>query len=138
MFLKIVTLYSLCNISTLLFLTYFFTGFKITESAPGYFLGFAIVLSLINYFIDPLIKFFTLKIKFLTIWLFIFLITLPLLYIIKFIIPGIEIKNGVFRTINFGVFQINSFQMNDLLTIIIAAVLIGFSGASIRWLMEQV
>ena len=131
-------LYAFSNASILLFITYFFTGFKISDSEPGYFIGLTVLFSFLNYFLDPLIKFFTLKIKFLTVWLFDFLLAFPLLYFIKVFVTGIHIDNGTFRRMNFGAFEINSFPTNDIITIIVSAVLIGFMAAFIRWLIEKV
>lgn len=126
----------MANISALLVITYFFTGFRFTQAEGGLFLLLAVVFALINYFIDPLIKFFTLKIKFPTVWLFGFLFTVPLLYVAKLTLPGFDIKDGMFRSISFGNVVFNSFPMNDLSVIIASAVILGFFMALIRWLME--
>jgi len=137
MFFKTIILYTLVNVSSLLFIVYFVSGFKISASDGGLFVGLSVFLALLNYFLDPIIKFFTLKIKFLTIWLFGFLITLPVLYFAKVLVTGIEIKSGVFRSLTFGNVQLSSFSMNEIVVVIFAAFILGFGFALIRWLTES-
>lgn len=120
----------------ILFVIFFFTGFQISQSEPGYFIGLALVLALVNYFIEPLVKFFTLRMHFLTIWLFTFLIFMPLVYFISVFVPGISVKSGEFHSVSLGIFQINSFSMNEIVTVIISALIFGFMAAFMRWLIE--
>lgn len=136
MFFKVIALYAITNVSTLLFITYFFASFQLAPGGAGYFLSLVIILALINYFSDPLIKFFTLKVKFLTIWLFNFLLYIPILYLVNAFAPGIKIKAGEFIGMNFGVFQINSFYLTDGAIIVISALILGFGAALIRWFLE--
>ncbi|MEI7603850.1 MAG: phage holin family protein [bacterium] len=136
MFVKRIILYTITEVSAILLITYFFSGFKINQTDAGYFVGLALFIASINYFIDPIIKFFALKIKFITVWLFNFIALVPLLYIIKLIVSGIYIGNGNFRSMNLGVFQIIPFEMDYILTIILSALIMSFASAVIRWLLD--
>jgi uncharacterized membrane protein YvlD (DUF360 family) len=124
------------NVATLLFMTYFFNGFHISTAEVIYFLGIVLAISLVNYFSTPVIKFFTLKVRFITIWLFNFLLYIPLLYLANAFLPGIQIKIGNFVGMNFGIFQVNPFSLNDGALIVLAALVFGLGAAVIRWLLE--
>ena len=136
MFIRLIMLYTMANISSLLLVIYFFSGFSFTQAEGGYFILIALILALVNYFLDPLIKFFTLKIKFPTVWLFAFLFNIPLLYVGKLVLPGFQIQNGVFKSIAFGNVLFSSFPMSEITVLLASAFILGFGMALIRWLME--
>jgi uncharacterized membrane protein YvlD (DUF360 family) len=124
------------NISSLLFITYFFSGFKISQTEVWPFILMALLLAMLNYFLDPIVKFFTLKIKFPTIWLFSSLLYAPLIYCAT-LFPWFTIKAGNFKSIDLGIFQVKPFVMTDIVTVLISAAILGFGAAFIRWLMDK-
>ena len=113
-------LYVIAQIAALGIISYLFTGFQVKGDVFTY-LGIALAIAFINFFVRPLIKFLTLPINFLTFGLFNVIFAVALLYLLKTFFP-VNFGAGEFHEINLGdIFVFKAFAMNQFATIIACA-----------------
>lgn len=127
-------LYVIAQIAALGIATYFLTGLKINGGLWTY-VGLAIAIALINILVRPVIKFLTLPINFLTFGLFNLIVSVALLYLLKFIFP-INFISGEFQTINVAnLIVLNPIRMDGLGTLIATSFLMSLLSAFIEILI---
>lgn len=129
-------MYVIAQIAALGIITYFFTGFQVKGDVLTY-LGIALVIAFINFFVRPMIKFLTLPVNLVTFGLFNLVLAFAFLYILSIFFP-VSFIDGVFRSISIGnILVLNSFPLTAIATMIGCAISITFLSALIDQLIHK-
>ena len=94
----------------------------------------AVVFTLINIFIKPLIKLLTLPLNFLSLGLFSWLVNIFLLYLLTIIFPEIKITPWVFNRFSAFGFVIPQIKFTIFYTLVLVSFLFSFSINFLNWL----
>ena len=70
--------------------------------------------ALVNLFTRNILKFFTIRSTFITIFLATIILTTAILYFLDLFIPGFDVKAGVIGPVNLDVVLINSIKVNEI------------------------
>lgn len=125
----------LLNMISIAIVAHFIPGLNY-EGGIKTLVGVAVILSLANIFVKPIIKILTLPIELITLGLFGILINAGMLYLTAYFIPGFSIKGFYFTGIETAWFTFNPHQIPVWGTAIIASVIIGVITSTIAWLTD--
>lgn len=120
----------LANVAAFYLVDLILEGFIVEKTIETIF-GAALVLTLVDYFIKPLIKIISFPINFITLGFFGLLINSILLYITVLLVDQIKLTDGRFK---FDVmdFRLTEIYFSPILTLIVAATIISIINYLIR------
>lgn len=118
------------NAVALIITSYLITGFEVKQNFETIALG-AAILMLVTFFVKPLVKAISFPINLITLGFFELLINTLLLYLVIFLVSGIEANRG---TLNFGYlgFIISEIKLSSFGTIFASSLSISI----INWLIK--
>lgn len=93
----------------------------------------AIVFGLLNTFLRPVLKIILLPLNFLTLGLLGGLTGLILLWLVSVLVPGFTITTSHFAGLNLAGLNLPAYELNQVLTIIFGATLIGVVSSTLYW-----
>lgn len=103
------------------FMTYLFSGgFKVDGGLLSYLIG-ALILTLLNMLLKPILKMLFFPINALTLGLFSLIITIVVFYLFVRLSAFVVISAWTFPGISLGVFILSSYKLNFIETLIIAS-----------------
>jgi putative membrane protein len=128
--LKVFIQTAIANSIALFSLPYILSGFQIENNFWGIAVT-GIALTLVNFFVKPVVKIIAFPINFATLGFFNVFINAILLYITTFLVDSVKIGGGYFK---FDVFDLglSSIYLGAVWTIIIASFIIGMINAAIK------
>lgn len=121
------------NLTTLYLTAKIFTGFSL-ENTLQTLLTAAIVFTLLDKLVKPIIKILLLPINLITLGLFRWVISVATLILLKAIVKGIVIKSFFFPGFTYDGFVIPSFAVSLLASYILTSIIIRAIASSLRWL----
>jgi hypothetical protein len=71
---------------------------------------------------EPFLKFLTIKINFLTYWLMSSILLIGITFLLRIFMTGFFVEESQFTGANFDFLQINGFEINPILTIVLFSV----------------
>ncbi len=122
-------------LAILFFIDSVITGFEI-ESLGAYLL-FAVLLSVTNIALIPVIRFFTLPINTVTFGLFNFIISCVYIYFFNFIIPGFKVTDGSLGPFVSSNLNVPEIGMSFWAIIIFSSLLITFFNNVVSWTVDS-
>lgn len=128
MFIKEILRGVVSNSISILLVSLILSGF-IVQYSPIVVLTGALVLSLVNYFVKPILKLISFPINLVTLGFFNFVINVALLYAVVYIVDGIEIKDSV---IDLSIINYSDIYLSWVFTLILAAFLLNLFNTLIR------
>lgn len=128
MFVKEILRGVVSNSISILLVSLILSGF-IVQYSPIVVLTGGLVLSLVNYFVKPILKLISFPINLVTLGFFNFVINVALLYAVVYIVDGIEIKNSV---LDLSIINYSDIYLSWVFTLILAAFLLNFFNTLIR------
>ena len=129
-------IYIIANLVAIWAITLLLTGVKVTGGFLAYLI-LALIISLVNWGVKPILTFLTLPFNFLTLGLLNIIIDIVLFYVISLVIPGYEITAGEFIGIDASIFVIPAWHTSLLVTIVIGALLLSLMAGLIEWLLKD-
>jgi putative membrane protein len=127
-------IFVIANITAIWIATQILTGIQVTGGIIAY-IFLALALSVVNWGVKPIIKFFTLPINFATFGLFNMVLNIALFYLIKFVVPGFEITSGQFIGLKTSVLVIPPWQIDVVVTVILGAITVSIIASLVDWLL---
>lgn len=124
------------NLLTLYLTSLIFVGFSITLSLPTLLTG-AVMLTLINKVVKPLIKLLLLPINLVTLGLFRWAISVITLIILEALVEGISINSFQFSGLEYNGFVVPPFTISLIASYILTSILLRAISSSIRWLISD-
>jgi putative membrane protein len=134
MFLKGLVLRFFTYIAIAYIVTIFIKGFNF--NSPSTLFLFAFVLSISFFTIEPVIKFLTFPVNFLTFGLFSFVISSCLLYFFSSVIPGFKVTEGSIGPFSNSLIQIPRISLSHIGVIVISSIIISFLNNLISWTQD--
>lgn len=134
MFLKGLVLRFFTYVGIAYIITVFIKGFTF-NSASTLFL-FAFVLSISYFTLEPVIKFLTFPVNFLTFGLFNFVVSSCLLYFFSSVLPGFKVTQGSIGPFTNSAIQIPKISLSQVGVIIISSIIISFLNNLVSWTQE--
>src|SRR3990167_10433715 len=119
------------NAATLVVTPYLINGFHVSMDFATIGIG-ALVLSLVNYFVKPLLKVISFPINFVTLGIFGFFINAILLYLVIYFVNGVTVTSGIIKATIPG-FGTSQFELPALGILIVAATVISL----INWILKK-
>jgi uncharacterized membrane protein YvlD (DUF360 family) len=107
------------------FSTTLFTGIVMPQITV-YFFATLVVLSIGIMLTKPLLTFLTIKVNFITYFLMGSLITVGITFLLRIFMTGFFVESSYFSGASFDFLEINSFDINPILTIIIFGIVSAF------------
>jgi uncharacterized membrane protein YvlD (DUF360 family) len=107
------------------FTTTIFTGI-VMPIISLYFIATLVVLSIGIMLTRPLLGFLTIKVNFLTYLLMSSIITVGITFLLRIFMTGFFVENSYFNGASFDFLEINSFELNPILTIVLFGVVSAF------------
>lgn len=104
------------------FSTTLFTGIVMPEITI-YFIATLVVLSIGIMLTKPLLSFLTIEVNFITYFLMGSLITVGVTFLLRIFMTGFFIESSQFGGASFDFLEINSFEINPILTIVIFGII---------------
>ncbi len=125
----------LLNMLSIAVVSYFIPGLRYEGGLVT--LGIiSVILAVGNIFVKPIIKIFTLPIELVTLGLFGIIINAGMLYLISYLYPQFSLHGFYFAGFDNPYFAINSMQIPQWGTAVIASFLIGVITSLISWLTD--
>ncbi len=123
----------LLNLMLFWIVTDLFSGIDINEGIAGYIICGGIF-GIVMVAVIPLIKFFTLPIKFITLFLISIMLSIIVFFVLNFSVPFIDFKDGEIIGISNKYFQFPEVSLNMIGNVLIGGVSAGVLSAGLRWL----
>lgn len=127
--------YFAANLFALYLVTFYNSGFTISGGG-GTFLYAALLLSMINMFIKPLLKILFLPINLITLGFFSWVINIFALYLLTLIVPQIRIDAWTFSGFQSVWFSLPSFHINNYVNFILCAISLSIITEFMHWLYK--
>ena len=121
---------------SLFFLTFIFSGVKISGGLTTYIIG-GVALSLMFLIIKPILNIITLPLNIITLGLFSFVANAIILYLLTIVVPSISITAFLFNGFSFAGFVIPKFYVNIFFAFILSSVVISIIVGFLTWLTEK-
>lgn len=124
------------NLATLYIVTLFFPGLSI-ENKTITFLSAAVVWTLLNKVIKPIIKLLLLPINLITLGLFSWVINVFTLYLLGNLIDGVKINAFVFNGFSYQGFNIPQISFNIFLSYVLTSITLSLVHSGLTWLLRH-
>ncbi|MBI1871892.1 phage holin family protein [Candidatus Collierbacteria bacterium] len=124
------------NLVTLYAITLFFPGLTIEKKLVT-FLSAAVVWTLLNKVIKPIIKLLLLPINLITLGLFSWVINVFTLYLLSHLIAGVKINPFVFNGFTYQGFTIPQISFNLFLAYILTSITLNLVHSGLIWLLRH-
>lgn len=124
------------NLVTLYMVTLFFPGLSI-EKKLATFLSAAVVWTLLNKVIKPIIKLLLLPINLITLGLFSWVINVFTLYLLSHIIDGVKINAFIFTGFSYQGFTIPQISFNIFLAYVLTSITLSLVHSGLIWLLRH-
>lgn len=124
------------NAFSLFILTQLFTGVKISGGFQTFIFG-GFFLSLMGFFLRPLLNLVSLPFNFLTFGLSSFLVNALILYLLTILVPQISITPFVFPGFSFGGIIVQEISFNLFFAYVASSVVLSAIIFLIRWLIKD-
>jgi putative membrane protein len=102
----------------------------------GSLLFLALLLTVSHFTINPVIRFLTLPLNYLTLGIFHFIISCALIYLFNFIIAGFSVTAGSLGPVSSDVVNIPTIKLSQIGVFIVSAIMISFLNNLISWTQE--
>lgn len=109
-------------------------GFEFTDA--GAVILFALLLSITELIIKPIVKFFMLPLNFFTFCFFNFILSCIYLYIFDLLIPGLQIVNGYLGPFVSSAIEVPTINVTQIGVIAIAAIIISLLNGLVGWTQD--
>lgn len=113
-----------------------FIGFTLANSLQVLITA-AIVLTLLNKLVRPIIKLLLLPINLITLGLFRWVVSVLTLVLLQILVVGIDIKAFFFPGLEYNGFIIPSFAVSLLASYILTSIILRAVSSSIRWILAE-
>lgn len=123
------------NLFALYAASFLVPGFRI-ERDVKFLLFAALIFTLLNFFLKPLIKVLFFPINFVTLGLFAWVVNVLILYILVFFVPQIKLVPWKFSGIHYAGFVIPSITFTKFLTAVLTSFLISFITSLLNWIRK--
>lgn len=127
--------YFLVNLVSLWITTELIQGLTYIGGFQSLLLG-ALVFTIINFLLVPLIKVLLLPLNLLTLGLFAWLTNVLALYALTTLYPAFSLRPFFFPGYNLGGFTIPTYDLSTLMVVIVSAFLIGIITHFLHWLIH--
>ncbi len=124
------------NLITLYLVALFFPGLSISAKLTTY-LAAAVVWTLLNKIIKPIIKLLLLPINLITLGLFSWVVNVITLFMLGYFIKGVTIVPFTFAGLNYNGFIIPSLHFNLFLAYIITSIILSLVHSAAIWLLRS-
>jgi len=124
------------NALSLFLLTLAFPGVQVAGGIIIYLLG-GLVLSLISFFIKPIINLISLPLNIISLGLFSFLTNGLILYILTVLIPQISVRAFTYPGFKYAGFIIPRMQFNVLFAYIVTACMLAILDTFMSWITKK-
>lgn len=124
------------NLITLYVVTLFFPGLSITHQLTT-FLSAAVVWTLLNKIVKPIIKLLLLPINLITLGLFSWVVNVITLFMLKYFIKGVVIQAFTFAGFTYQGFVIPQMHFSLLFAYIITSIVLALVHSSLIWLLRS-
>lgn len=123
------------NLITLYLVTLFFPGLSITNKLMT-FLSAAIVWTLLNKIVKPIIKLLLLPINMITLGLFSWVVNVITLFLLKYFIKGVVIQAFTFYGFTYQGFVIPQMNFSLFFSYILTSIVLSLVHSSLIWLLR--
>lgn len=124
------------NLITLYIVTLFFPGLTITNNLI-IFLYAAIVWTLLNKVVKPIIKLLLLPINLITLGLFSWVVNVITLFLLKYFIKGVAISAFTFSGFTYQGFVVPQMHFSLLFAYIITSIILALVHSALIWLLRS-
>lgn len=124
------------NAFSLFILTQLLSGVKITGGFQTFIFG-GFFLSLMGFFLRPLLNLVALPFNFLTLGLSSFLVNALILYLLTILVPQISVVPFVFPGFSFGGVIVQEVSFNLLFAYIASSIVLSVIIFTVRWLIKD-
>jgi uncharacterized membrane protein YvlD (DUF360 family) len=124
-------------VSVLLFwvLTELFAGIEVNEGALG-FLVCGGIFGIVMLAVEPLIRFFTLPVKFITLFFTSVMLSVIVFFFLNFGVPFIDFKDGAIEGLSNRYFEFPEVSLNMIGNVLVGGLLAGVLSATLKWLED--
>lgn len=123
------------NLITLYLVTLFFPGLTITNKLTTY-LSAAIVWTLLNKIVKPIIKLLLLPINMITLGLFSWVVNVITLFLLKYFIKGVLIQAFTFNGFTYQGFVIPQMNFSIFFSYILTSIVLSLVHSTLIWLLR--
>jgi putative membrane protein len=123
------------SLISFLVVAYYYPGFSYSADTIVLFLA-AGIFALLNIFVKPILKLLSLPFNLLTFGFFSFLVNVIVLYGVSYAIPKFKIISFHFSGYTYSGFSIPSYDFNQLLSALLASLIIGISASVLHWIFR--
>jgi putative membrane protein len=127
---------SFLNLTTLYITAKIFSGFSI-ENTLSTLLTAAIVFTLLDRLVKPIIKILLLPINLITLGLFRWVISVITIFLLEALVKGITVKAFFFEGFTYQGFVVPSFTVSLLASYILTSIIIRAISSFLRWLTKS-
>lgn len=124
------------NLITLYIVTLFFPGITITHN-PTTYLWAALVWTLLNKIVKPVIKLLLLPINLITLGLFSWVVNVITLFLLKYLISGVAIQAFTFTGFIYQGFVIPQMHVSLLFAYILTSLVLSLVHSGLIWLLRS-
>lgn len=124
------------NLITLYIVTLFFPGVTITHN-PTTYLWAALVWTLLNKIVKPIIKLLLLPINLITLGLFSWVVNVITLFLLKYLIKGVVIQAFTFTGFTYLGFVIPQMHISLLFAYILTSLVLSLVHSGLIWLLRS-
>ncbi len=123
------------NLTTLYIVSLFFPGLQIPHRLAT-FIWAAIVWTLLNFLIKPIVKLLLLPINLITLGLFGWAVNVITLFLFQMLISGVVIKSFVYEGFSWAGFIVPSISINLFFAYILTSATLSLVHSSLLWLLK--
>jgi uncharacterized membrane protein YvlD (DUF360 family) len=124
------------NLMLFWILTDLFSGIEIQEGVVGYLICGGIF-GLVMLLVVPLIKFFTLPVKFITLVLISMMLGVIVFFVLNFSVPFIDFSDGEIVGFSNRYFSMEPIALGMMGNVLVGGLIAGVLSALLEWLLEE-